>query len=76
MWLKHLILHLCPKLNLFLEGSFHKTYCQGLWKKQMNYMLFLPWQNVILQQLASTFGSLRRAYDVFALMINFLSNDW
>jgi len=45
--------------NLFLEGSFHSTYCQGLWSKQMNYMLFLPWQNDILQQLASTFGCLK-----------------
>jgi len=74
MWLKRLILCLCPKLNFLFRKQFSEK--------------ILPWlvekisQQCVLLALADCFSITnfdlymsKGAYDVFALVINFLSSD-
>jgi hypothetical protein len=75
MWLKHLILHLCIKLNFPSKRQFSQEILLGLVEKTS--------QQYVLPTLVDCFFTIanfdlwmfKGAYDVFALMINFWSND-
>jgi hypothetical protein len=76
MWLKHLILHLCPKLNFPSRRQFSQDILSRLVEKT-NELYVLP----TLADCHSTTTSFdlwmsKGAYDVFALVINFLNYDW
>jgi hypothetical protein len=76
MWLKHLILHLCPKLNFPSRRKFSKEILLRSVEKTS--------QQYVLLALAYCFSALasfdlwmsKRAYVIFALVINFLGGDW
>ncbi len=75
MWLKRLILCLCPKLNFLSKRQFSQEILLGLVEKTS--------QQYVLPTLANCSSTtsfdlwmFKGAYDVFALIINFLSSDW
>jgi hypothetical protein len=75
MWLKCLILHLCAKLNFPSRRQFSQEILPRLVEKTS--------QQYVLPALANCFSAIisfdlwmsKGAYDVFALVINFLNND-
>jgi len=76
MWLKRLILCLCPKLNFPSKKQFSQEILPRLVEKTS--------QQYVHPALANSFSTTdsfdlwisKGTYDVFALMINFFSNDW
>jgi hypothetical protein len=76
MWLKSLILRLCPKLNFPSKRQFSQQILPRLVEKII--------QEYVLPALAYYFSMIaslnlwmsKGAYDVFALVINFLNSDW
>jgi hypothetical protein len=75
MWLKHLILHLCPKLNVLSKRYFSQDILSRLVEKTNQlYVLTL----VECHFATTTFDHwmFKGAYDVFTLVINFLNSDW
>ncbi len=76
MWLKHLIFCLCPKLNFPSKRQFSlKLFPRLIEKKSQQYVI------LALVACFSTTTSFdiwmsKGTYDVFALVIIFLNNDW
>jgi hypothetical protein len=76
MWLKHLIFHLCPKLNFPSINQFSQDILLGLVKKT-NQLYVVP--TLAKCHYATTSFDLwmfKGACDVFALVIYFLSSGW
>jgi hypothetical protein len=76
MWLKHLILYLCPKLNFPSKRQFSQDILQGLVEKKNELYVFPALAKCHYATTNFDLWMSKGAYDVFALVINFLSNDW
>ncbi len=76
MWLKHLILRFCPKLNFLSKRQFSQEILLGLVEKTIQQYVLLALANYFSTTTSFDFWMSKGAYDVFALIINFLSNDW
>jgi hypothetical protein len=76
IWLKQLTLCLCPKLNFLSKKHFSQEILPRLMErtKQLHVLFAL----VECHSITSTFDLwvFEGAYDVFALIINFLGKDW
>jgi hypothetical protein len=75
MWLKRLILHPYPKLNFPSKSIFHKTYLPRLVEKTNELCVHLALAECHFATMSFNLWMFKGAYDVFALVINFLSND-
>ncbi len=75
MWFKCLILHLCPKLNFPSKRQISQDILLGLVEKT-NELYGVP-ALVECHYVIASFDHwiFKRAYDVFALVINFSSSD-
>ncbi len=76
MWLNCLILCICPKLNFPSKKQFSHDILLGLMEKT-NELYVVP-TLVECHSITTNFDlwMSKGTYDVFALVINFVSNDW
>jgi hypothetical protein len=75
MWLKILILHLCPKLYFPSRRQFSQEILLRLVEK-INLQYVLPtFANCFSTTTSFDLWMFKGTYDVFALMTIFLSND-
>jgi hypothetical protein len=75
IWLKCLVLHLCPKLIFLSRRHFPQDILLGLVEKTNQLYIVLA---LIVSYSTTTNFDLwmsKGAYDVFASVINFLNND-
>ncbi len=75
IWLKHLVLHLCPKLNFPSESQFSQETLIGLVEKTSQQYVLPTLVNYFSTTTNFDLWMSKGAYDVFALMTNFLGND-
>jgi hypothetical protein len=76
VWLKHLTMHLCPKLNFPSKRQFSQEILLGLVKKTSQMYVFLALVECHFATMSFDLQMFKRAYDVFALVIKFLGSDW
>jgi hypothetical protein len=76
MWLKHLVLCLCPKLNFPSKRQFSQEILLRLVEKTNQQYGFPTLVDYFSTKTDFDLWMSMRAYDVFALAINFLNNDW
>ncbi len=76
MWLKCLILCLCPKLNFPSIRQFSQEILLGLVQKTNQHYVFHTLVDCFFTIASFDLWMSKGAYDVFALVINFLNNDW
>jgi hypothetical protein len=76
MWLKRLILCLCPKLNFLSKRQFSQEILPRLVEKTSQQYVHLALANSFSTTTSFDLWISKGTYDVFALMINFLNNDW
>ncbi len=76
MWLKHLVLCLCPKLNFLSKRQFSQKILLGLIEKTNQQYVLITLGNCFFTTTSFDLWMCKGAYDVFALMINFLGSDW
>jgi len=75
MWLKCLILRLCPKLNFLSKRYFSQDILQGLVEKKNELYVLLALAECYTVTVRFDLWMSKGANDVFALVIIFLSND-
>jgi len=75
MWLKHLILCLCPKRNFPSRKQFSQELLPRLIEKTSQQYVFPILPNHFSTTTSFDLWMSKGAFDVFALMINFLNND-
>ncbi len=75
MWLKHLILCLCPKRNFPSKKQFSQELLPRLIEKTSQQYVFPTLPNHFSTTTSFDLWMSKGAFDVFALMINFLNND-
>jgi hypothetical protein len=76
MWLKCLILCLCPKLNFLSKRQFSQEILLGLVEKTSEQYVFLALAYYFFATVNFDLWMSKGAYDVFALVIKFLNMDW
>jgi len=76
MWFKCLILHLCPKLNFLSIRQFSQDILPRLVEKTNQLYVFFAFAKCHYVIVSFDIWMSKGAYDVFALVINFPSNDW
>ncbi len=75
MWLKHLILCLCPKLNFPSRQQFSQDILLGLVEKTNQLYVFLALAECHFVRVNFNLWMSKGAYDVFTLVNNFPSSD-
>jgi hypothetical protein len=75
MWLKRLILHLCPKLNFLSKNQFLQEILLRLVKKTNQLYVVHALAKCHYATTSFDLWMFKGACDVFALVINFLSSD-
>jgi len=75
MWLKHLIFRFCPKSNFLSRRQFSQDIAQVNGEDNELYVLFASVECYFAIMNFDLWMS-KRTYDVFALVIKFLSSDW
>ncbi len=75
IWLKHLVFHLCPKLIFPSKKHFPQDILLGLVEKTNQLYIVLALIVSYSTTINFDFWMSKGAYNVFALMINFLNND-
>jgi hypothetical protein len=76
MWLKCLILHLCPKLNYPSRRQFSQEILLRLVEKTSYQYVILALVDYFFATASFDLWMSKEAYDVFASIINFWSDDW
>ncbi len=76
MLLKHLILCFCPKLNFPSRRRFSQDILLRLMEKTNKLYVVLALAKCHSATTSFDLWMSKEAYDVFALVIHFLSNDW
>jgi hypothetical protein len=76
MWLKCLILHLCPKLNYPYRRQFSQEILLRLVEKTSYQYVILALVDYFFATASFDLWMSKEAYDVFASIINFWSDDW
>ncbi len=76
VWLKHLTTHLCPKLNFPSKRQFSQEILLGLVEKTSQMYVLPTLLECHFATMSFDLWMFKRAYDVFALVINLLGGDW
>jgi len=76
MWLKHLILCLCPKLYFPSRRKFSQEILLKLVEKTSLQYVLLTFANCFSTTTSFDLWMFKGTYDVFALVTIFLNNDW
>ncbi len=76
MWFKHLIIHHCPKLNFPSRRQFSQDILARLVEKTNELYILLATTECYYAIANFNLWMFIGGYDVFTLVINFLSIDW
>ncbi len=75
VWLKHLTMHLCPKLNFPSKKTISQEILLGLVEKTSQMYVLLALIECHFVTTNFDLWMFKRTYDVFALVIKFLGSD-
>jgi hypothetical protein len=76
IWIKDFVLRLCPNSNFPSRKQFSQDILPRLVEKTSQQHVFLALANCFSIIISFDLWMSKRAYDAFALVINFLGNDW
>jgi hypothetical protein len=76
MWFKCLVLHLCPKLNFPSKRQFSQDTLPRLVEKTIEVYVFHALAECYYATTIFNLWMSKGGYDMFTLVVNFLSNNW